>query len=346
MTEERRSAPRARISGARVVYDSAIGDRIETDALNLGRGGLFVRTGQPLAVGKRLAFEIQVPGELVPWSALGRVVWAREKDEGERRPPGMGVKLIDVEDAAVATIERLVAERAQMDPGIQEVDLGAPPVPAARIVSVPPTRERTILGVGSTFPAPVLQPEPRTAHTLPPPREPEPTREPSVAIDLVAGNPPAAHSQEKSRRESDAPLEPEPRPVSSSETPAPIKPGGSRWIVVLLLLAVAAVATYLILDGDLDRVLRPSEPSAAPQPLPVPPTPPRPTVTATPAPVATPAQTATSSPTSTGTSTATGAGSTPTPSSGASAPRKWPLAPAPPPSHAIPKRPAEDSNPY
>jgi len=39
-----------------------------------------------------------VAGELVPWPALGRVIWSRERD-GERRPAGMGVKLIDVDTA-------------------------------------------------------------------------------------------------------------------------------------------------------------------------------------------------------------------------------------------------------
>src|SRR5579864_2948646 len=111
MAEERRSAPRARISGVRVTYESAAGDHVETEAPNIGRGGLFIASGKPLAVGKRIALEIQIAGELVPWSALGRVVWTREHADGERRPAGMGVKLIDVEDVVVTTIEGLVRER-------------------------------------------------------------------------------------------------------------------------------------------------------------------------------------------------------------------------------------------
>src|SRR5579863_6423520 len=98
MTEERRSAPRARISGARVTYESAAGDHVETDALNIGRGGLFVATARPLAVGKRISLEIQMAGDPGPWSALGRVVWVREDAAEPQRPSGMGVKLIDVED--------------------------------------------------------------------------------------------------------------------------------------------------------------------------------------------------------------------------------------------------------
>jgi len=184
MAEERRSAPRARISGARVTYESANGDHTETDALNLARGGLFVRTERPLAVGKRLALEIQVAGELVPWSALGRVVWIREHDDGDRRPAGMGVKLIDVEDSVAATIERLVAGRAHIDGGID-----SPPQPAlvAPIVSVGAPRERTIHGLGaSSFPV-AERPIPREA-AAPPSMTPEPeeAREPSVVVALVS----------------------------------------------------------------------------------------------------------------------------------------------------------------
>jgi uncharacterized protein (TIGR02266 family) len=118
MTEERRSARRARIAGVRVTYESAAGERVDADTVDLSRGGLFVRTARPLAVGKRIAIEITVIGEPAPWSALGRVVWIREKGEGDTRPPGMGVKMIDVDDAVVAAIDRMVDTREPTEPGV------------------------------------------------------------------------------------------------------------------------------------------------------------------------------------------------------------------------------------
>jgi uncharacterized protein (TIGR02266 family) len=117
MADERRSARRARISGVRVTYESASGDRVEADALDLARGGLFVRTTKPLAVGKRIALEIQVIGQPGPWSALGRVVWSRDAGDSDH-PPGMGVKLIDIDDAVVASIDRLVDTREPTEPGV------------------------------------------------------------------------------------------------------------------------------------------------------------------------------------------------------------------------------------
>jgi len=108
MPDDRRSVRRARLAGVRVTYESASGERKEADVLDLGSGGLFIRTATPIPIGKRLSLEIFVTGEATSWPALGRVLWTREADEGEERPAGMGIKLIDVEDDVIAAIDRLV----------------------------------------------------------------------------------------------------------------------------------------------------------------------------------------------------------------------------------------------
>jgi uncharacterized protein (TIGR02266 family) len=286
MAEERRSAPRARLSGVRVTYESAAGDHVETEATNIGPGGLFVLTAKPLAVGKRIALEIQVAGELAPWSALGRVVWAREHDTGQQRPPGMGVKLIDVEDVVVSTIERLVKDRELTEPEIapaaplpsrEPTVLGVgssadgtsqvPPerrqtpdaAPPAPIVSVAPSRERTILGVGSAQPAEEsrVPEEPKTPQTPTTPPVLSAMREPSVVIDLVD-------------RDEKPPYAPHEAALASEAPPVGKRRSAGRWIVVLVLLAVAGAATYAFLGGDFDRVLRLSEPAVAPRPAPAP----------------------------------------------------------------------------
>jgi uncharacterized protein (TIGR02266 family) len=353
MAEERRSAPRARISGVRVTYESASGDQVETDALNLGRGGLFVRAAKPLSVGKRLSLDIQVAGELVPWSALGRVVWMRAESDGERHPAGMGVKLIDVEDAVVATIDRLVAGREHTEPGVQGVEAPAQPAPGASIVRPAPVRERTLVGVGSGFPQPAAQPAASASRSKPSAPEPVAAREPSIVLDLVAGDVASTPPPRRSRRP------PELQPYGAtpaSQRPSPVKRGGGRrWIVVLLFLVVAGAAAYLLLGGDLDRVLRPSEPVAPPHSaseLPAAPLPPAATavITTTPTPSASTTATASARPASPAISASTEAPlSAAVPSSATGALRKAPVAgPSPLPSHAIPaKRPAaEENNPY
>ncbi len=163
MSEERRSAPRARLSGARVTFESAIGgDRVEANALNLGRGGLFVLTEKPLPVGKRIALDIQVVGEPTSWPALGRVIWARERADGERKPAGMGVKLIDVEDEALETIERLVeVGDPLLAPGVEEKPAGLDGVEAH---PVEPNTEDTLASLQAALasePAIPVAAEPR-----------------------------------------------------------------------------------------------------------------------------------------------------------------------------------------
>jgi uncharacterized protein (TIGR02266 family) len=263
MPEERRSAPRARISGARVVYESATGDHTETDALNLGRGGLFLRAAKPLPVGKRLALEIQVAGELVPWSALGRVVWVREHDDGERHPAGMGVKLIDAEDTVVATIERLVAGRVHTEPG--GVDSPPQPAPVAPIVSVGHPRERTMQGVGASGSPGASRSSP--APDAPRERSSAREHEASVVLDLVARDTPTHPAKEQGRRSKET-LRPGPyvemQAASKRASPARARTGRG-WLLVVLVVVAAAAAAYLLLGGDLDRQARTSEPASPPR---------------------------------------------------------------------------------
>ncbi|MDP9001293.1 MAG: PilZ domain-containing protein [Myxococcota bacterium] len=269
MAEERRSAPRARISGVRVIFESAGGDPVETGALNIGRGGLFVTAPQPPAVGKRIALEIQVTGEATPWSALGRVVWTRGRDAGQGRPPGMGVKLIDVEDSVLATIDGLVdgceeIDQREIEPmtattreatllgvGTSTIETAA----AKPIVLAAPGRENT--GVGVSVGSAPSTPLPLAPRNPVPPRtpsfhEPNGNREPSVVIDLVTRDGVAAY---------DGP--------SASDEPTVIRRRGmGRWVLASVFLAIAAAAAYAFLNGDVDRVVRLWEPPPSPPPSP------------------------------------------------------------------------------
>src|SRR5882672_9185349 len=209
MPDDRRSVRRARLAGVRVTYESASGERKEADVLDLGSGGLFIRTATPIPIGKRLSLEIFVTGEATSWPALGRVLWTREADEGEERPAGMGIKLIDVEDDVIAAIDRLVATRERTEPGVGKG--GAP------------EREKTILGVGVSAEAePDREPTPQT------PLDKKPGAEASIAIDLVAKKP-----------ESERPAQ------AVAEAPTKKRSAGRAAIAFVLLLAVAAVAASM-----------------------------------------------------------------------------------------------------
>jgi hypothetical protein len=91
MPDDRRSTRRARLSGVRVAYESAVGEVDRADVTDMSREGLFISSPKPLGVGKRISLEIQVAGEPGPWAALGRIVWVRQASEGDELPPGMAV---------------------------------------------------------------------------------------------------------------------------------------------------------------------------------------------------------------------------------------------------------------
>jgi uncharacterized protein (TIGR02266 family) len=223
MPDERRTARRAILPGVRATFEGATGQQQQADVHNLGRGGLFLQTDSPVPVGKRLALEIHVIGQPAPWSALGRVAWARWL-AGDDGPAGMGVKLIDVEDDILAALESLVERLSPLEP---------PPV----IPDAPPSRPR-VPGAGTllTPPALLLQPllHPGTSAAI----DTEPgaatgsySVEANVAIDLVT-------------RKSDSPLahiESDLAEDSDDAFPLPRRRWG-RWLALALLVAAAAGA--------------------------------------------------------------------------------------------------------
>jgi uncharacterized protein (TIGR02266 family) len=226
MVEERRSARRARMSGVHVTYEDAAGDRTKALGLDIGRGGLFIRTATPLTLGKRIALEVQVLGEPEleePWTALGRVVWARDADDGAERPAGMGVRLIDADDSVLDAIDKLVQKRERTEPGLGEPAVPTSPPPAvATSRGAAPAREETLLGVGGAAP----------------PAPPSP--EVSIPIDLVPSRAPVAV-----------------HPPKEAIVDTKRRPGRARLVTLLGFIAVAAVAAYVFFDG------RVREPAAA-----------------------------------------------------------------------------------
>jgi Tfp pilus assembly protein PilZ len=226
MPEERRSAKRSRLAGLRATYEGADGTNGHADVFNISRAGLFLETADLVAVGKRLSLEVRVTGEPGPWPALGRVIWARAAHDGDDRPCGMGVKLIDVEDAVVEAIDRLVELREPTEPGIG--DHGASPHPF----------DQTILGVGTAV-APVASkappparasvpagPAPVARHSMPtepaPPIEAGPASKDEAIEPLITPLVPAAMTADTSAQSAEPglaiPL------VHRSDDPEPIEP--------------------------------------------------------------------------------------------------------------------------
>jgi type IV pilus assembly protein PilZ len=77
---------------------------------NISKGGTFIKTDKPLAVGTRFLFKLTIPRHEPPFELLGEVVWS--KPEGE--DPGMGIQFIYADEVQQqefeAIVEKLMSE--------------------------------------------------------------------------------------------------------------------------------------------------------------------------------------------------------------------------------------------
>ena len=357
MRDERRKARRARIPGMRVIFESAAGERVEADVLDIGSGGLFIRTARPLAAGKRVSLDVQgLPG-LAAWSAHGRVVWTREVGTKDAAP-GMGVKLIDVDDAVVTAIDGLVDARngTQSPTGAREppareptvLGLGTPEKPAVAaspIVPVAPARERTVLGVGAAgAPAAAKAPERERSVQEPPPGDwdlPDPHEMPTreIVVPQVVPVPREEAPPSKPSPEPEPPAAPLPEAsiaidlvarkpqVDVDEAPLPALPRrrGGGWVLLLLLVAASAAGLY-VMRGRIPWVQQLVDEWTAtpPAPAPVVPSPSVPTATATPIPAPIPVPIPVTPSTAPSTTAAPSKAPAPAPAAPASGPAKRP----------------------
>ncbi len=105
---ERRREPRAGCV-LRLSFRNA-GHLLVSYCTNLSRGGLFIPTQSPLAVGAKLSLEVTVPGLAEkPVHLSAEVRWVRRQatDEGQA---GMGLAFEDVDRQLGARIDALVSE--------------------------------------------------------------------------------------------------------------------------------------------------------------------------------------------------------------------------------------------
>jgi len=81
-------------------------------APNVTRGGVFISSKQPRAVGDTFRFEIALAGGPTVLSGQGKVTWIREFDpNAPRQPHGMGVQFLALDEEAFPILERLLAAR-------------------------------------------------------------------------------------------------------------------------------------------------------------------------------------------------------------------------------------------
>jgi type IV pilus assembly protein PilZ len=84
---------------------------LAADAAELSEGGMFLRTPNPLPEGTMLTIRIALPGPERAFTVLAQVI--RTVRGGMLRPPGMGLRFVDLSAADRRRVKEHVAERTR-----------------------------------------------------------------------------------------------------------------------------------------------------------------------------------------------------------------------------------------
>ncbi len=199
----------------RIKFRSATVEQfIERYAVDVSRGGIFIRTREPLAVGTQLRLELQLQDAAPLLSGEGTVIWIRENDPSRPTvPPGMAVRFDKVSPETQPTLDRILGEKSRLE------EAGQIPVPQAGGLAV--RRPSSVLsaldnggrvsGAASNAPtAPVAAPSETGAAPSPP------TKTSFLGSRTAAGSPPTAGPFTRARQTSTRPV---PVPAALFEPP-------------------------------------------------------------------------------------------------------------------------------
>jgi uncharacterized protein (TIGR02266 family) len=94
----------------KVRFKSATVDEfIEHYCKDVSRGGIFIKSSQPMAIGTLLKFQFQLKDESSLIKGVGRVVWTRSPEDAVAdQPAGMGIKFIKMDNESRAIVDRIV----------------------------------------------------------------------------------------------------------------------------------------------------------------------------------------------------------------------------------------------
>jgi uncharacterized protein (TIGR02266 family) len=88
---------------------------ITEHSANISMGGMFIRTDTPQPPGTIFDFEFTLGDGYTLIHGIGEVVWVREADEGPDRPPGMGVRFLNLDPESRQLVDRIVLERLRRE---------------------------------------------------------------------------------------------------------------------------------------------------------------------------------------------------------------------------------------
>ncbi|HEV8581795.1 MAG TPA: TIGR02266 family protein [Thermoanaerobaculia bacterium] len=130
---------------------------------NISPGGIFLRTVTPRPPGSMLELEFRLGDGFELIKGRGEVIWARAEDEGPGRPPGMGIRFLELSEGSRELIYRIVDQHI-LQGGTPFDVTQKPPGP----VSAPP-RNAGLPSVSDLFELPpaASAPEPPAAEPFP-----------------------------------------------------------------------------------------------------------------------------------------------------------------------------------
>jgi uncharacterized protein (TIGR02266 family) len=93
---------------------SSLDQFIERYSVDVSRGGIFIRTKEPLPVGTQLRFEFQLQDASSLIAGDGTVVWIREHDPARQGvAPGMGVRFDKLHPESQKVLDKILHEKSK-----------------------------------------------------------------------------------------------------------------------------------------------------------------------------------------------------------------------------------------
>ncbi len=113
MTKARQRFPRIPIT-VRVTYDYA-GSYLFGLSENVSRGGIFIRTDQPLPIGSRITIQFSIPTSPEIIHAQGRVIWVTEHsgEDVKGQVGGMGIEFLKLGNPEQEALLKTYIEKEQ-----------------------------------------------------------------------------------------------------------------------------------------------------------------------------------------------------------------------------------------
>lgn len=109
--KERRLSDRLPVQ-LRVDYQSAQ-SFISEYTMNISKGGMFISTRNPLAVGTEIELKFHIPGREVPFTIEGEVAWVTPYDRKSNLIPGMGIRFKKISEEDRRAFESFIEKMKQ-----------------------------------------------------------------------------------------------------------------------------------------------------------------------------------------------------------------------------------------